>query len=382
MDTEKDPGLDTTGASYLVPDVQLNSLFDALVEAMIVANERGRIERFNKAAEQLFGYTEAEVMGRNLTILMPPPDRDQHDQYMEHYLETGERRIIGIGREVRARRKDGSIFLAELAVGEVRWKNNVRFVGIMRDVTDRKKAEEQAIRQGVEMIKVSRLMTMGEMAAAMAHELNQPLTAIANYASASRRLLADLPAAGEVVGALDQIDAQAHRAGEVIRRMRSFVRYDDSGREPVQMKTVIDEIRPLLQLDAKANNIRLEIEVAGDLPELVADRIQVQQVILNLVRNGIDAMSDIEPAERVIRLECRADTPDRVLVAVTDHGTGVPEESAARMFQAFYTTKAAGMGMGLAISRSIIEGHGGRLWYENNPGGGATFSFSLPTRVE
>jgi two-component system sensor kinase FixL len=382
MDTEKDPGLDTTGASYLVPDVQLNSLFDALVEAMIVANERGRIERFNKAAEQLFGYTEAEVMGRNLTILMPPPDRDQHDQYMEHYLETGERRIIGIGREVRARRKDGSIFLAELAVGEVRWKNNVRFVGIMRDVTDRKKAEEQAIRQGVEMIKVSRLMTMGEMAAAMAHELNQPLTAIANYASASRRLLADLPAAGEVLGALDQIDAQAHRAGEVIRRMRSFVRYDDSGREPVQMKTVIDEIRPLLQLDAKANNIRLEIEVAGDLPELVADRIQVQQVILNLVRNGIDAMSDIEPAERVIRLECRADTPDRVLVAVTDHGTGVPEESAARMFQAFYTTKAAGMGMGLAISRSIIEGHGGRLWYENNPGGGATFSFSLPTRVE
>jgi two-component system sensor kinase FixL len=382
MDKENDPGLDTTGANYLVPDVQLNSLFDALVEAMIVANERGRIERFNKAAERLFGYTEAEVMGCNLTILMPPPDRDLHDQYMEHYLETGERRIIGIGREVRARRKDGSIFLAELAVGEVRWKNNVRFVGILRDVTDRKKAEEQAIRQGVEMIKVSRLMTMGEMAAAMAHELNQPLTAIANYASASRRLLADIPATGEVLGALDQIDAQAHRAGEVIRRMRSFVRYDDSGREPVQMKTVIDEIRPLLQLDAKANNIRLEIEVAGDLPDLVADRIQVQQVILNLVRNGIDAMSDIEPAERAIRLECRADTPDRVLVAVTDHGTGVPEESAARMFQAFYTTKAAGMGMGLAISRSIIEGHGGRLWYENNPGGGATFSFSLPTRVE
>jgi two-component system sensor kinase FixL len=382
MDKENDPGLDTTGANYLVPDVQLNSLFDALVEAMIVANERGRIERFNKAAERLFGYTEAEVMGCNLTILMPPPDRDLHDQYMEHYLETGERRIIGIGREVRARRKDGSIFLAELAVGEVRWKNNVRFVGILRDVTDRKKAEEQAIRQGVEMIKVSRLMTMGEMAAAMAHELNQPLTAIANYASASRRLLADIPATGEVLGALDQIDAQAHRAGEVIRRMRSFVRYDDSGREPVQMKTVIDEIRPLLQLDAKANNIRLEIEVAGDLPDLVADRIQVQQVILNLVRNGIDAMSDIEPAERAIRLECRADTPDRVLVAVTDHGTGVPEESAVRMFQAFYTTKAAGMGMGLAISRSIIEGHGGRLWYENNPGGGATFSFSLPTRVE
>lgn len=382
MDMETEPGRETVGASNVAPEVQLASLFDALVEAMIVADRRGRIERFNRSAERLFGYAAAEVVGQNLTILMPPPDRDHHDEYMEHYLSTGERRIIGIGREVRARRKDGSIFLAELAIGEVRWKDNVRFVGVMRDVTDRKKAEEQVIRQGVEMIKVSRLMTMGEMAAAMAHELNQPLTAIANYASASRRLLAGIPGAEEVLGALDQIDAQAHRAGEVIRRMRSFVRYDDSRREPVRMKTVIDEIRPLLQLDAKANNIRLEIDVAADVPELVADRIQVQQVILNLVRNGIDAMADIEPAERAIRLDCRADNPEQVLVAVSDHGAGVSADSSARLFQAFYTTKAAGMGMGLAISRSIIEGHGGRLWFENNPGGGATFSFSLPTRVE
>ena len=189
-----------------------DAIMDAFIEAIIVMDTDGRIERFNKAAENMFGYTASEAIGRDISILMPDPDRSNHNRYVERYLATREARIIGIGREMTARRKDGTMFPMHLAVGEVGWHGKVSFIGLIRNLTDDKLAEERRLRQHTDMITASRLATMGEMAAAMAHEINQPLAAIANYASAAERLLNAGPQnTADVQGALASVKTQAHR---------------------------------------------------------------------------------------------------------------------------------------------------------------------------
>jgi two-component system sensor kinase FixL len=362
---------------------QLNALMDAMVEAFIISDSKGNIERFNKSAETIFGYSAAEMIGRNVSILMTPFDEKQHDQYMAHSHETGEKQIIGIGREVMARRKDGSEFPADLAIGEVRWNNNSRFIGLIRDISDRKFAEEQAIKRQEEVINTSRLTTMGEMAAAMAHELNQPLTAISNYASACMKSMdSDKPGRIDVRGTLQLIDDQAHRAGEVIKRLRTFVKFDDSRREPTSLSLLAEEIMPLAALDAKANNISLTVEIPDNMPSIVVDSLQIQQVILNLLRNGVDAMKQCDAQHRGMRLAAYAANPETITVEVSDEGTGIDKDTADMLFNAFFTTKETGMGMGLSICKTIINAHGGEMTFKNNPERGATFSFTLPTRYE
>jgi len=362
---------------------QLNALMDAMVEAFIITDGKGIIERFNKAAERIFGYATDEVMGKNISMLMTTFDRTRHDDYMDHYKQTGERRIIGIGREVMARRKDGSEFAADLAIGEVNWNNNARFIGLIRDISDRKIAEERAIKRQEDMIHTSRLTTMGEMAAAMAHELNQPLTAISNYASACMKSMdAAKPGKIDVRATLKLIDDQAHRAGEVIKRLRTFVKFDDSRREPTSVANLTEEIMPLAALDAKANNITLTVDIPDKLPEIVVDNLQIQQVILNLLRNGIDAMKDCDAQHRSLKLAVFTENPETLTFEVSDEGTGIDEEAAGMLFNAFFTTKETGMGMGLSICKTIVNTHGGDLNFRNNPETGATFSFTLPTRYE
>jgi len=362
--------------------LQLRSLMDALVEAMIIINSSGEIEAFNQAAEEMFGYTKAEVTGKNVQVLMPQPDRDRHDGYINKYLTSGKARIIGIGRELQARRKDGSQFPAHLAIGEVRFKNNSRFVGIMRDLTEAKLAEEKALRQREDMTNVNRLATLGEMAAAMAHELNQPLSAIANYAAASSRLLnSGKNHQEDIKSTLEKIDAQAHRAGEVIRQMREFTKPSDIARGRTSPSALVEDLKPLAELDAKANGIVLTIDVPDDLPEIVVNSLQIQQVILNLIRNGVDAMGDTPPQDRRLRLAIAAEPPESIRIDIEDHGHGIPDKAAKELFDAFFTTKPAGMGMGLAISRTIVRSHGGEITFANNADGGATFSFTIPTKA-
>lgn len=367
--------------------VRLDPVIDAMVESMIVIDESGIIERVNKATERMFGYKPDELLGKNIRILMAGPDRARHDDYMHRYKETGVRRIIGIGREVLGLRKDGSNFPANIAVGEVNGPEGKRFVGLVRDLTDQRKLEEQALRRREEMVNVSRLSTMGEMAAAMAHELNQPLTAIANYGAACIRLLESDPVANgeDIKEALQEITNQAHRAGEVIRRTRSFTRSTDSERVETNLDDVARQIRSLAELDTKANNIRLSWDIPGDLPPIVVDPIQIQQVILNLIRNAVDAMQDTEPDQRSIEVKAKLTGPHEIRLEVLDHGLGVDEKSAPEIFNAFYTTKSTGMGMGLAICRTIILAHGGTLRFRKNdkrPGDtGSTFFFTIPTKV-
>jgi C4-dicarboxylate-specific signal transduction histidine kinase len=228
---------------------------------------------------------------------------------------------------------------------------------------------------------------MGEMAAAMAHELNQPLTAIANYAAASLRLLnrgteEDI---ADIKMALQEINDQAHRAGEVIRRTRSFTKSADNVRGDTTLSKVASQIRSLAELDTKANNIRLTWNIPGDLPPVTVDPVQIQQVILNLIRNAVDAMQDTDPEHRHIIVKAKMTAPHEIRLEVYDHGDGVSDEVAKDIFNAFYTTKATGMGMGLAICRTIIRAHGGQLGFRNNDTGlgdrGATFFFTIPTQV-
>jgi len=358
------------------------ALMDALIEAIVIIDGNGQIERCNQATVKMFGYSQDEVIGKDLSILMPAPDSANHQKYVDRYLRTREAKIIGIGRELNARRKDGTIFPIHLAIGEIGFRGTVRFIGMMRDLTDDKKTEERKMRLHTDMITASRLTTMGEMAAAMAHEINQPLAAIANYASASERLLAREPGNLEdIKTALKHIKTQSHRAGDIIRRLRSFVKPGSVDLVATDIKTIIDEIKPLAEVDAHANNIAISFEVSTNLPQIVADQLQIQQVLLNLLRNGIDAMHDSTPEDRRLELHCYIATPDTVCIDVIDHGHGITEEVGKQLFHPFFTTKASGMGMGLAISHTIVKSHSGALSFSNNLSGGATFSVTLPTKM-
>ena len=360
--------------------LDLQAVLDAAVEAVILIDENGVIETFNRSAERLFGWTAAEVLGKNVSLLMEGADRAGHDGYLKRFLMTGEAKIIGIGREVPARRRDGSVFPAMLAVGEVQQSSPRRFVGFLHDITLRRQAEESARQSEARLNHFGRLSTMGEMAAGLAHEINQPLTAIATFSQAATRMLARPEGIEreDLSEALDQITTQALRAGEVIKRLRAFVKNREVRHEMVDCSRLVEDSRLLLEADARSNNVRLRLQVADSLPPVTADPVQLQQVLINLVRNAIDATVDTAGPHREVVLRASLDEEGMVEVAVVDHGHGLSAEAAERLFHPFFTTKSSGTGLGLVISSSIIRAHNGRLFYRSTPGGGCTFFFTLP----
>jgi two-component system, LuxR family, sensor kinase FixL len=354
----------------------LRSILDTVPEAMVVIDAGARIEQFSRAAERQFGWTEAELLGRNVSLLMPPPYRDQHDGYLRRYLATGERRIIGIGRVVVGLRKDGSTFPMELAVGEARVGARRLFAGFIRDLTEAQESRARMQELQQRLAQVTRLRAMGQMAAALAHELNQPLTAITSYLGAADRLLgAAEPAAGRAREALALALAQTQRAGEIIRGLRNFVAGAEVILRPEPLAPLIEEACALALVGARESGVHMRLDLPSDLPPALADRVQVQQVLLNLIRNGVEALAD-SPRRDLAVSAAREDAMLRIDVA--DTGPGVPPDVAAQLFQPFVTSKEAGMGIGLAICRGIVEAHGGRLWMEPAPAGGTVFSFTLP----
>jgi len=362
----------------LAREAHVKSILDTIPDAMIVINEHGIIQSFSAAAERLFGYASGEVLGKNVKMLMPSPYREAHDGYVRRYEQTGERRIIGIGRIVVGERKDGSTFPLELNVGEVKTGQQRLFTGFIRDLTERQEAEARLQELQAELVHVSRLTAMGEMASALAHELNQPLSAIANYMKGSRRLLEDSTDERATVlrEAMDKAAEQAVRAGQVIRRLRDFVSRGESERRVEDVKKLVEEASALALVGAKDTGVRVRFDLDPRTTFVLADKVQIQQVLLNLMRNAIEAMEGSQRRELVLATAPAAN--DMVEISVTDTGPGIAPEVGAQLFQPFVTTKRQGMGVGLSISRTIVEAHGGTIAPHPNPEGGTVFSFTLP----
>lgn len=364
-----------------IAESRLTALLDAAVDAMILIDPRGRITRFNPSAERMFGYTEDEVFGRNVSMLMPEPYRSEHDGYIGRYASTGERRIIGIGREVTGQRKNGTTFPLDLSVGEFRTSEEHGFVGILRDLTERKAQTREAEDLRSRLTHAGRLGTLGEMVSGIAHEVNQPLTAIANFASACRRFaLAGRLQGPELLGALEQISAQADRAGQVIRGLRAMLRRRDEAREPVDCNRLIREVVKLVDFEVRQSGFQLELRLARELPAVSADGIQVQQVVLNLVRNALDAMRERATGDTITVTSAAAE--GHVEIRVADCGPGLSTEAAERVFEPFFTTKPEGIGLGLSICKSILRAHGGDLTVGSTVAGGAEFQVRLPAEKE
>ena len=362
---------------------EFHALLDAAVDAIVVIDERGNIITFNRAAERMFGYTAAEVLGANVSVLMDEPYRSQHDRYVARYLETGDPHIIGKGREVEARRANGELFPVSLAVGEASDGDKRRFVGIVRDLSAQRAAEQSARSLELRLAHVGRFNLMGEMAAGIAHEINQPLSAIATYAQAGKRLLQrGNPDVATLADICAKIDDQARRAGQVIDNLRKFIRKQEIDTQSLDVNRVVDDVMSLIEVDAHSEGIPVHVRSANGLPNVRADAVQLQQVLLNLTRNSVDAMRGGLSKERGIIIATERGAEGGVRITVTDHGHGVSAQLGDNIFHPFVTTKREGLGVGLAISKTIVQSYGGTLRYAENPAGGAVFTIELPAEQE
>lgn len=359
-------------------EAHLRSLLDTVPDAIVVIDEAGLIRDFSPSAERTFGWDAEDVRGRNVSLLMPEPYRSAHDGHLARYYRTGERRIIGKGRIVVGQRKDGTTFPIELAVGEMRLAGQRHFTGFIRDLTERQQTEARVQELQDELIRMSRLTALGELASALAHELNQPLSAIANYVQGGRRLLErDDPPIDRIGEALERTAAQALRAGDIIRRLREFVARGETERSAESLPKLVEEASALALLGAQEHGVQVHYAFEDSVELVLADKVQIQQVVVNLVRNAVDAMVAGPPQPRELTIALGAADGDMAQVLVTDTGPGIDPEVAARLFQPFVTTKRTGMGVGLSISRTIVEAHGGHLWAKSGEHGGAQFGFTL-----
>jgi two-component system sensor kinase FixL len=376
----------TNAMTHPNPDMRLKaeahprSILATVPDAMVVIDERGIILSFSAAAEKMFAYQEDEVVGRNVKMLMPSPDRERHDQYLVNYLTTGKRKIIGIGRVTTGLHRDGSTFPMELSVGEA-WLGERRiFTGFIRDLTERQETLHRLQDLQSELAHVGRVSEMGTLASSLAHELNQPLTAVATYCESARDLLDNKPDAetlAMVREALDEAAEQAVRAGQIVRRLRDFMSNGEMERQVESLQRLINEANALALVGSREHGIDVQQSLDPDADLVFVDRIQVQQVLVNLIRNAIDAM--MEAKIRSLTVSTRPQNDGLVRVTIADTGSGISDAVAPQLFQPFVTSKENGMGIGLSICRTIVEAHGGRIWFEPGEAGGTEFHFTLPS---
>jgi two-component system sensor kinase FixL len=359
----------------------LDALMEAAVDAIIIIDDRGLIQRFNPAAEAMFGYQEAQVKGRNVALLMPEPHRSRHDGYLERYARTGEAAVIGKGREETGLRSNGETFPMQLSIGEIRQPDQHRFVGIIRDVTEMRRAQAQVRHLEEQLLHADRLVILGELTAGIAHEINQPLTAIAAYADAGSTIIdrIDEAPAADMHSICERIGGQARRAAEVVQRLRGLVRSGTAAKSHHDLNEIIRNILLLFEYEIKKTNTELLFLPLEPLEKLYVDDIQIQQIMVNLIKNSLDAINEAGQEDGRIEIHIRKEGQE-VLVSVTDNGPGVPEVHRPRLFDSFFTTKPKGVGLGLSICKSIAGAHGGTLRHEQPGEGGSRFTLSLPLR--
>ena len=359
---------------------RLEAIIEGAVFGIITIDERGTVEQINAAAEKMFQYPAADIIGQNVRVLMPEPFRSAHDGYIANYLKTGEKKIIGLGREVVGQRRDGSSFPMHLTISEVRLEDRILFTGMVEDVSARVEAEQRVQELQDELIHVARLSAMGELASALAHEINQPLTAITNYSNAAKRLL-DKDKTSAATDLVLKAGEQAIRAGEIIRRLRQFIERGETERSWHNLVSTTREAAQLGLVGTRSLGIEFDLRHDEELPEVMMDRIQIQQVVQNLVRNAVDEISLCD-GERRIWINISQLPDERVEISVADTGRGLSEEIKEKLFQPFVTTKPNGMGVGLSVCRNIIESHGGWIRGEDRSGGGTVFRVNLPISQE
>jgi len=359
-------------------DPLLHAIIDTVRDAMIVIDEAGSIQFFSATAERMFGYSAEEVMGRNVSILMPSPDREAHNGYMQRYLETGEPHVIGIGRMTIGRRRGGGTFPMQLSVGEARTETGRFFTGFVQDLTERRETEVRLEELQNELARVSRISEMGTMASSLAHELNQPLAAIANYLEGAISLLGQSDDEDVLMAraALQEATQQSLRAGRIVRGLRDFIGRGDSEKTIESLGKLISEANALALIGAREQGVEVSMRLDPEVDMVMVGRVQVQQVLINLIRNAIDAMAG--SARKYILIQSEPYAHGFVRVGVEDSGTGIETDVAARLFEPFQTTKDTGMGLGLSICRTIVEAQGGTIWVEPALDGGTIFYFTLP----
>ena len=364
--------------SIFAQDAHLRSILETAPDAIVVIDEAGRMLSFSTSAERMFGYKEDEVLGENVSILMPSPDRERHDGYLERYMRTGERRIIGIGRVLTARHRDGATFPIELSVGEARIGDDRVFTGFIRDLTERQQAELRVHDLQSVLAHVQRVSEMGTLATSLAHELNQPLTAIANYVETARDILQEVPdevTLAIIREALDECASQSVRAGQIVRRLRDFISRGESERRIESLHRLVTEASALALVGAGEQQLEVDVRLDPRADRILVDRIQIQQVLLNLIRNAIEAMEEVQDPR--LHIYSEKEPGGLVRITVADSGPGLAPDVAANLFEPFRTTKQTGMGLGLSISAAIVSAHGGRIWAEPSKLGGTTFHFTV-----
>ncbi|WP_241491216.1 PAS domain-containing sensor histidine kinase [Sphingomonas sanguinis] len=369
-------------AALVRSEHHLRSILATVPDAMIVMDECGIIASFSAAAERVFGYANAEVVGRNVSMLMPQIEARDHDDHLAAYRRTGVRTVIGSVRTAAAQRANGEIFPIELAVGEAVIAGERIFTGFIRDLTNRQETERKVRELQSELVHVSRVSAMGTMASTLAHEINQPLTAIANYLETTRAMIGhtDDEVLGEIAAALDLAAAQSLRAGTIVRRLRAFVNGGDTGFRVERLDGLVEEATSLGLLGAHEAGIEVTMMISAGLGTVRVDRVQIQQVLVNLIRNAIQSMAG--SVTKRLTIATAADRAGWVRVTVADTGAGLDGQIRDRLFEAFATTKEDGMGLGLSICRTIVEAHGGRIWAKGAPGGGTAFHFCVPLAGE
>jgi PAS domain S-box-containing protein len=353
-------------------------LNESLNEIYFVDANTLRFLKVNQGALSNLGYSLEELQQFSVLDIQPGMSTEALEACVAPLRAGMEQRVQFTSLH---RRKDGTTYPVEVHLQLSSLDSSPVFVAMVLDITRRKELEEQANRHQSELAHVSRLSTMGEMGSAIAHELNQPLCAILSYAQATLRMMrSDKPDEADVMDALEQTAAQAKRAGEIIRHLKDFSRKREPHRSSINVNDVITEAIHFIAAETRSAAASIELQFAAELPMVLGDTIEIEQVVVNLARNAVEAMADLPPEQRRLVIHTWSGDEESVEVAFRDNGPGLPPEDVGRVFDPFYSTKAEGMGIGLSISRTIIEAHGGRLWATLNDEQGTTFRISLPTK--
>jgi len=367
--------------SNSIPDETnpLEVLMDTAVDAIIIIDSKGKILRFNRAAQEMFVYTAEEVCGRNVNMLVSDPHSTKHDEYIKRYLDTGQARVIGLVLEETGVKSDGSTFPLKLSVGEIKGDGGSRFISIIHDLSEKKAGEEKVRQLEEQLLHADRLVILGELTAGIAHEINQPLTAIAAYADAGRHLVQRSGGGNpdNIHVICERIAEQSRRAAEVVQRLRKLVQTGSVKKARHNINKIINNTILLFDYEIKKRRLKIDFFPASGIDILYVDDIQIQQILVNLVKNGLDAMSAAEQKEGRITIHVKK-AGKVVAIEVQDNGPGVSQADRRHLFEAFFTTKPKGVGLGLSICKNIAAAHGGNLRYESPVEGGSRFTLTLP----